>query len=90
MIKREKYLAQLIANKENGFPKVITGIRRCGKSFLLKEIYRRYLIDSGLDPDHILSIELDIDTGIQYRALSRTLPGFRPGTVFPGSGNPVH
>ena len=40
MIKREKYLNQLIDSKDNGFPKVITGIRRCGKSFLLREIYR--------------------------------------------------
>lgn len=79
MIKRDKYLAQLIANKENGFPKVITGIRRCGKSFLLKEIYRRYLIDSGIDPDNILSIELDVDTGIQYRnplTLGKYVRGF--------------
>ena len=67
MIKRDKYLAQLISNKENGFPKVITGIRRCGKSFLLKEIYRRYLIDSGTDPDNILTVELDMDTGVRYR-----------------------
>ena len=40
MIKRDKYLAQLISSRENGFPKVITGIRRCGKSYLLKEIYK--------------------------------------------------
>ncbi len=40
MIKRDRYLNQLIGAKNNGFPKVITGIRRCGKSFLLKEIYR--------------------------------------------------
>jgi len=37
MIKRDKYLTQLISAKNNGFPKVITGVRRCGKSFLLKE-----------------------------------------------------
>jgi len=36
MIKRDKYLTQLISAKNNGFPKVITGVRRCGKSFLLK------------------------------------------------------
>ena len=41
MIKRDKYLNQLISNKENGFPKVITGVRRCGKSYLLKEIYKK-------------------------------------------------
>lgn len=44
MIQREKYLKELIKSENNGFPKVITGIRRCGKSYLLKEIYKNYLI----------------------------------------------
>jgi predicted AAA+ superfamily ATPase len=39
MIRRDKYLQMLIDSRNNGFPKVITGIRRCGKSYLLKEIY---------------------------------------------------
>ncbi len=43
MIQREKYLKELIKSENNGFPKVITGIRRCGKSYLLKEIYKNYL-----------------------------------------------
>ena len=59
MISRDKYLKQLISNRDNGFPKVITGIRRCGKSFLLKEIYKRYLIDQGIKTDDILILELD-------------------------------
>lgn len=67
MINREKYLNQLIANKDNGFPKVITGIRRCGKSYLLKEIYRNYLLEQGVSEQNILSIELDDDRSIQYR-----------------------
>ena len=67
MIKRGKYLNQLIDSKDNGFPKVITGIRRCGKSFLLKEIYREKLLSLGVDEDHILIIELDDDTCSQYR-----------------------
>ena len=45
---RDKYLNQLIEAKENGFPKVITGIRRCGKSYLLDTIYREYLENSGV------------------------------------------
>ena len=49
MIKRDKYLAQLVSSRENGFPKVITGIRRCGKSYLLKEIYKEYLISQNVD-----------------------------------------
>ena len=52
MINRDKYLKQLIKSRENGLPKVITGIRRCGKSFLLKEIYRKYLIPKRY-PIHI-------------------------------------
>jgi len=67
MIKRDKYLNQLISNKDNGFPKVITGMRRCGKSYLLKEIYTNYLLAEGIAPDHILIIELDDDRNIYYR-----------------------
>ena len=48
MFNRDKYLNQLINSKENGFPKVITGIRRCGKSYLLNTIYRNYLIENGI------------------------------------------
>ena len=67
MIARDKYLQQLINSKNNGFPKVITGIRRCGKSFLLKELYRSYLINNGVHPDDILILELDDDRNIAYR-----------------------
>ena len=56
MIRREKYLQQLIANRDNGFPKIITGIRRCGKSFLMKEIFREYLLSDGMKEDDILSL----------------------------------
>ncbi len=67
MIKREKYLRQLIDSKNNGFPKVITGIRKCGKSFLLKEIYKYYLISDNVDENNIHIIELDDDRNIKYR-----------------------
>ena len=67
MIKRDKYLNQLINAKNNGFPKVITGIRRCGKSFLLKEIFRSYLLSSGISSDAIIAIDLDDDKNIKYR-----------------------
>lgn len=59
MIERNKYLNEIIKSKNNGFPKIITGIRRCGKSYLLKEIYSRYLINNGVAFDDILLIELD-------------------------------
>lgn len=67
MIKRDKYLNLLIQNKDNGFPKVITGIRRCGKSFLLKEIYKSYLLNQSVREDSILIVELDDDRNIMYR-----------------------
>ena len=67
MIKRDKYLQQLIQSKDNGFPKVITGIRRCGKSYLLKEIYRDYLLKTGVDESAILILELDDDRNAEYR-----------------------
>ena len=68
MIERNKYLKELIASKNNGFPKVITGIRRCGKSYLLKEIYKDYLIkECKIDPENILIIELDDDKNVPFR-----------------------
>ena len=67
MIERPKYLRQLIDNKENGFPKVITGIRRCGKSSLLKEIYRNYLLSIGVLKENIICIELDDINNVKYR-----------------------
>jgi len=67
MISRDAYLSKLIDNKDNGFPKIVTGIRRCGKSFLLKEIYAQYLIDNGVAKDCILIIELDDDRNIALR-----------------------
>jgi predicted AAA+ superfamily ATPase len=67
MIPREKYLNQLIASKDNGFPKVITGIRRCGKSYLLGEIYQNYLLASGIDKEDILYIGLDDDKNSALR-----------------------
>ena len=67
MINRDKYLNQLKAAKNNGFPKVITGIRRCGKSYLLKVIYRDYLLAEGVAKEDVLMLELDDDRNVQYR-----------------------
>ena len=67
MIKRDVYLKKLIDSKENGFPKVITGIRRCGKSYLLKEIYKKYLIESGINEKNIILLELDDQKNSYYR-----------------------
>ena len=66
-IKRDKYLQQLIDYMWDGQIKVITGIRRCGKSFLLNTLFRKYLIGQGVPQDNILSIELDLTKDIKYR-----------------------
>lgn len=58
-IKREAYVQQLILRKDNGMIKIITGIRRCGKSFLLFVLFKKYLLESGVDSEHIIEIALD-------------------------------
>ena len=67
MILRDKYLNILLSNRNNGFPKVLTGIRRCGKSYLMKEIFIKHLIDYGMDENSILILELDIDDNVRFR-----------------------
>ena len=74
-IKRDAYLQQLTLRKDNGMIKVITGIRRCGKSFLLFTIFKRYLLENGIDVDHIIEIALD---GIENEELRD--PKERDGT----------
>lgn len=59
MIKKDKYLNQLIKSKEYRFPKIITGIKRCGKSYLLEEIYKNYLISSGINKNDIIIMDFD-------------------------------
>ena len=66
-IRRGRYLQKLIDKKENGLIKVITGIRRCGKSFLLFEIYSDYLLSHGVEKDQIIAIPLDDDQNAVYR-----------------------
>lgn len=67
MIERKRYLDKLISKKQNGLIKVITGIRRCGKSYLLFNIYKNYLISSGVDEKNIICLALDDDENIRYR-----------------------
>ena len=59
IIERNKYLNQLIIRKHNGLIKVITGIRRCGNSFLLNNIFYNHLINEGVDFDHIIKFAFD-------------------------------
>lgn len=65
-IERKIYLDKLISRKENGLIKIITGIRRCGKSFLLDPIYTDYLKSIGVKEDHIIKIEFDRQKNKEY------------------------
>ena len=67
MIKRNDYLQMLIERRGNGMVKVITGLRRCGKSYLLFEIYRQYLLSVGVKEDEIVALALDDDENAKYR-----------------------
>ena len=58
-IKRDRYLRQLIDSRRNGFIKVVTGIRRCGKSYLLNVLFYHYLLENGVTDDHIIRIDLE-------------------------------
>lgn len=60
-IKRESYLKKLIVRQNNGDVKIITGSRRCGKSWLLSHIYRDYLLEHGVSPDNIIMFDFDRD-----------------------------
>ncbi len=67
IIRRDSYLNRLIEKKENGLIKVITGIRRCGKSYLLFNLFYDYLAESGVKEEQIITIALDDDAFVQYR-----------------------
>ena len=67
-IKRDVYLQRLIDRQNNGLIKIITGIRRCGKSYLLDPIYKNYLLEKGVKEDHI--IKIDLDERINHRFLN--------------------
>lgn len=66
-IKRDKYLNDLINRMHNGMIKVVTGIRRCGKSYLLFNIFKNYLLEHGVASSHIITIELDQRKNKKYR-----------------------
>lgn len=59
IIPRRRYLDKLIAHKHNNLIKIVTGIRRCGKSFLLFKLFKEHLLAEGVEPSHIIEIELD-------------------------------
>ena len=66
-IKRDYYLEQLIRRKNNGLIKIVTGIRRCGKSFLLRTLFKKHLLEQGVDESHIIEMAFDLFDFIDYR-----------------------
>lgn len=67
IISRDKYLQQLIASKGNGMVKIVTGIRRSGKSFLLMTLFHQHLIEQGVHEDHIIELSLDNRKNMRLR-----------------------
>lgn len=65
-INRDYYLQELIDRIDNGLIKIITGIRRCGKLYLLNTIFKNYLISQGTDKEHIIQLSLDERTNSKY------------------------
>ena len=65
-IKRQRYLDKLISHMDNGLIKVITGIRRCGKSYLLFEIFYNYLIEQGIPKENIIAVPLDEEEYVEF------------------------
>ena len=67
VIERNQYLNEIIKKKDNGRVKIITGIRRCGKSYLLFNLYKGYLLQNGINEEQIVEIALDEVENIRYR-----------------------
>lgn len=66
-IRRDYYLGQLIKRKGNGLIKIVTGIRRCGKSYLLRTLFKNHLLESGVDEKHMIEMAFDLFDNIEYR-----------------------
>lgn len=65
-IKRDLYLNQLIEKQGNGMVKIVTGVRRCGKSYLLFELFRKYLLSNGVKNEQIIALSLEDDENTEY------------------------
>lgn len=66
-IKRDYYLQQLIKRKSNGLIKIVTGIKGCGKSFLLHTLFKKHLLENGVDESHIIEMDFDLFDNMDYR-----------------------
>lgn len=66
-IKRDSYLNQLLVRRNNGLIKVITGIRRCGKSYLLRTLFKNHLLGEGVPQDHVIEMSFDLFENLAYQ-----------------------
>lgn len=66
-ITRDYYLEQLIKRTNNGLVKIVTGIRRCGKSYLLRTLFKKHLLENGVDNNHIIEMSFDLFESLEYR-----------------------
>lgn len=73
-IKRDYYLEQLVVRKNNGLIKIVTGVRRCGKSFLLRTLFKKHLLESGVCEDHIIEMAFDLFDNIEFRDPQKFYP----------------
>ena len=73
-IRRDIYLNKLISKKHNGLIKVVTGMRRCGKSYLLFNLFKEYLVNEGVNENHIIEIAFDSFENRKYRAPEVLIP----------------
>lgn len=73
-IKRDYYLEQLIKREGNGLIKIVTGIRRCGKSYLLRTLFKNHLLENGVDEKHIIEMAFDLFDNIEIPRSENLLP----------------
>lgn len=66
-IKRDSYLNQLLVRRNNGLIKIITGLRRCGKSYLIRTIFKNHLLNEGVPHDHIIEMAFDLFENLEYQ-----------------------
>lgn len=66
-IRRDYYLDRMIKRKNNGLIKIVTGIRRCGKSYLLRTLFKKHLLADGVPEDHIIEMAFDLYDNIAFR-----------------------
>ncbi len=86
---RDLYLNRLIASKHDNFIKIITGIRRCGKSYLLFKLFKRHLLDVGVSPDHIIEVDLEKNSSKNLRTPDTLLAHIQKRLVSDGKTNYV-